>query len=68
MKYLLNLVLCFIVFNFIFKFLRNLFNPSNANNNYKRTEAAKTNMNIGKDERQIEKNKSGEYIDYEEIK
>jgi len=58
--------ICFVVFNFIFKVLFNLFNSTDQAN-YKKTEARKTNINITKDSHHSEKNKSGEYIDFEEV-
>jgi len=60
-KILAILAICFIVFNFIFKMLSSLFTPDNSNN-YKKTEAKKTNINITK-----KAQKTGDYIDFEEI-
>lgn len=57
---------CFIVFNFIFKVLFNLFNTPNTNN-YKKTEAKKTNINITRNSQATSKSKTGEYIDFEEV-
>jgi len=59
--------ICFIVFNFIFKVLFSLFNV-NSTDNYKQTEAKKTNINITRDAQTTGKNKTGEYIDFEEVK
>jgi len=59
--------ICFIVFNFIFKVLFSLFNASNSGN-FKKTGAKKTNINITRDSQATNKSKTGEYIDFEEVK
>lgn len=64
MKYLFNLLLAFIVFNFIYKVLYSWFNPSKKSKNYKKTEGKKNNVNISN---RTQSSKTGEYIDYEEV-